>query len=511
MAQPSAGLIKTVRVIDKFTDTTGTWVAWLNVPLVLAVAYEVIARYAFNAPTIWSFDVTYMLYGTIFMLGAAYALHKGAHIRTDFFFEKWSIRTKGIIDSTAYLVFFFPSIFTVPLVSGDEGWYAFEIGETSEQTPWRPILWPFKMVVPLACLLLLIQGVSETIKSVYAARTGIELEHKRKGRGIDQSGLAFLGLVMLVVMIGAIFIGFPISFTLLFLALTFGYFGLGEVVFDLAYFQTIGLMKEELLAAVPLFIFMGFLTEQAGLMERLFSAFRILLAPIRGSLFAVVILTATVFAMATGIVGAAVTVLGIMARPIMIKTGYDAQARPRAHHRRRHARHPDPALGDADRDGAGARRLGGRALRGGVRPRVPARRHLPRLPARPQLHQSEARPAGAEGGARPQLAGDDQGGGGRRGAAGRLIAATLGSILAGLATPTEASRHRRARRADPRRSPTAGSPGPAFKRAVLSTTATSSMVLLLAVTSNIFGAVFARLGTANWITERCSRCRSRRS
>ena len=139
------------------------------------------------------------------------------------------------------------------------------------------------------------------------------------------SGLAALGMVMLLVMLGAIFIGFPISFTLLFLALTFGYFGLGHVVFDLAYFQTIGMMKEELLAAVPLFIFMGFLTEQAGLMERLFNAFRMLLAPIRGALFAVVILTATVFAMATGIVGAAVTVLGIMASPIMIKTGYDAK------------------------------------------------------------------------------------------------------------------------------------------------------------------------------------------
>ncbi|HYI86212.1 MAG TPA: C4-dicarboxylate ABC transporter, partial [Burkholderiales bacterium] len=95
------------------------------------------------------------------------------------------------------------------------------------------------------------------------------------------TGLAFLGLVMLIVMLGAIFIGVPISFTLLFLALTFGYFGLGHVVFDLAYFQTIGMMKEELLAAVPLFIFMGFLTEQAGLMERLFNAFRMLLAPIR--------------------------------------------------------------------------------------------------------------------------------------------------------------------------------------------------------------------------------------
>ena len=180
MAEPVTWYIRLVRIIDKFTDATGTWVAWLNVPLMAIVSYEVFARYLFNMPTTWSFDLTYMLYGTIFMLGSAYALHKGAHIRTDFFFERWSIRTKGVIDSVAYIVFFFPSIFVFLLVSGAEGWYAFEINETSEQTPWRPVLWPFKMVVPLTCVLLLIQGVSEAIKSIFAARTGVELEHKEK-------------------------------------------------------------------------------------------------------------------------------------------------------------------------------------------------------------------------------------------------------------------------------------------------------------------------------------------
>src|SRR5688500_1013328 len=180
MPAPSPGLIRMVRVIDKFTDTTGTWVAWLNIPLVLAVSYEVFARYVFNAPTIWSFDITYMLYGTIFMLGAAYALHKGAHIRTDFFFAEWSVRTKGMIDSVAYVVSFFPSLIIFLWVSWGEGWYSYTINETSEQTPWRPILWPYKMMIPLAVLLLLIQGVSETIKSLWAARTGIELEHKEK-------------------------------------------------------------------------------------------------------------------------------------------------------------------------------------------------------------------------------------------------------------------------------------------------------------------------------------------
>jgi TRAP-type mannitol/chloroaromatic compound transport system permease small subunit len=180
MSAPTPTHIRIVRVIDRFTDSTGTWISWLSVPLVAAVSYEVIARYFFNAPTIWSFDVTYMLYGTLFMLGAAYALHKGAHIRTDFFFERWSVKTKGIIDSIAYLVFFFPSFIMFLFISWNEGWYAFTINETSEQTPWRPILWPFKMVIPLTCVLLLVQGISETIKSVWAARTGIELEHKEK-------------------------------------------------------------------------------------------------------------------------------------------------------------------------------------------------------------------------------------------------------------------------------------------------------------------------------------------
>jgi TRAP-type mannitol/chloroaromatic compound transport system permease small subunit len=176
----SPQLLAITAKIDRFTDLVGLWVAWLNIPLVLAVSYEVIARYFFHAPTIWSYDVTYMLYAAIFMLGAAYALHKGAHIRTDFFFEHWSIRTRGIIDSIAYLALFFPSLIVFFFVAIDDAWYAFIINETSEQTPWRPVLWPFKAVVPLACLLLVIQGVSETIKSVFAVYTGIELEHKEK-------------------------------------------------------------------------------------------------------------------------------------------------------------------------------------------------------------------------------------------------------------------------------------------------------------------------------------------
>ncbi len=139
------------------------------------------------------------------------------------------------------------------------------------------------------------------------------------------TGLEFLGVVMLLVMLGAIFIGLPISFTLLFLALIFGFMGLDMRVFNLAYLQTIGMMKQDEFVAVPLFIMMGYVCDQAGLMERMFKAFRDLFAPVRGSLYMVVIATATLFGIAAGTVGATVALLGIMAGPMMIKAGYDVR------------------------------------------------------------------------------------------------------------------------------------------------------------------------------------------
>jgi tripartite ATP-independent transporter DctM subunit len=311
---------------------------------------------------------------------------------------------------------------------------------------------------------------------------------------------ALIGLVMLLVLLGAIFIGVPISFTLLFLALLFGYFGMGATVFDLAYFQIIGLMKEELLAAVPLFIFMGFITEQAGLMERLFRAFRLLLAPIRGSLYLVVILTSAVFAMATGIVGAAVTVLGIMAAPIMVKAGYDGKLSSgtiTAGGTLGILIPPSvmlvvmgPVLGVSVADLYAAAFGPGFLLAGMYIVYLLGRSFLnpklgPPVPVEERIHTLPVMLKEVLIGTVPLLA---------------LITATLGSILAGLATPTEAAG--------------VGAAGavvlmlcygrftwPGFQRALHATMATSSMVLLLAVTSNIFGAIFARLGTANWITQ----------
>ena len=135
----------------------------------------------------------------------------------------------------------------------------------------------------------------------------------------------YIGLVMIACMLFAIFIGFPISFTLIFLGMSFGLWGFGELVFYLMTFQFSGVMLEQTLAAVPLFIFMGILMEQAGLMERLFRAVQLTLSRTRGALYIAVLFVSTIFAAATGIVGASVTILGIMAAKTMNRAGYDVQ------------------------------------------------------------------------------------------------------------------------------------------------------------------------------------------
>jgi len=134
-----------------------------------------------------------------------------------------------------------------------------------------------------------------------------------------------LGMIMIGFMLLAIFIGFPISFTLIFLGAVFGFLGFGSLVFYLMTFQFSSVMLEQTLAAVPLFIFMGLLMEKAGLMERLFQAVQLMLSRVRGSLFIAVLFVSTIFAAATGIVGASVTILGIMAAKTMNRSKYDVK------------------------------------------------------------------------------------------------------------------------------------------------------------------------------------------
>ena len=316
------GWQKTIVSIDKFNKTIGNIVCWITIPLILGMVYEVLARKLFLAPTIWAYDMSRFLYGALFMLGAGYALSKGVHIRADFLYRNFKTKTQGKIDFWLYLLFYFPGLIVFLYMTTIFVQESIMRNERGMDTTWMPYMWPIKSCLWFGIIFLLIQGVSELFKSYYAMTKGRWPWTRMISHLIDP---AILGFILIGVMLFAIFIGFPISFTLIFLGFVFGYLGFGKLVFYLMTLQFSMVMTEQTLAAVPLFVFMGIMMEQAGLMERLFSAFQMMLAKVRGSLYYAVLFVSVIFAAATGIVGASVTILGIMAAKSMNKSGYDVK------------------------------------------------------------------------------------------------------------------------------------------------------------------------------------------
>lgn len=165
-------MARTIIGIDRASLWVGRVVAWLVVPLMLAMMYEVVARSFFHAPTIWAYDISRMLYGAFFMLGAAYALAKGIHIRADFLYRRFDVRVQGWIDTALYLACYFPALLVFLVLACDYALVAWLRGQRGMDTAWMPLLGPIKTALPLGIALLLIQGISETLKSYYAATRG---------------------------------------------------------------------------------------------------------------------------------------------------------------------------------------------------------------------------------------------------------------------------------------------------------------------------------------------------
>ena len=168
---PGNGL---TRVLDAITRAVGRATAWLIVPMVASLVYEVTARYAFDAPTVWAYDMTFMLYGTFFMLGSAWTLQRGGHIRTDTFYADWSPRTQAWVDIACYMLFFLPAMVVFLKLGSEYFWKSYQQNERIVTSPWLPIVWPFKFVMPLTAALLILQGASEVIKSLQVIMRGRE-------------------------------------------------------------------------------------------------------------------------------------------------------------------------------------------------------------------------------------------------------------------------------------------------------------------------------------------------
>ena len=154
---------------------------WITIPLIYAMIHEVIGRHFFNRPTLWSFDISRMLAGALFMLGAAYTLSKGIHIRADFLYRNWTVKNQARVDLFLYLLFFIPGFLVFFYVSFDYAYTSICGRSNLEEclggkvriqramdTTWMPIMWPLKSCMPIGAFLLLVQGISEVLKSYYA-------------------------------------------------------------------------------------------------------------------------------------------------------------------------------------------------------------------------------------------------------------------------------------------------------------------------------------------------------
>jgi len=173
---PSAAA-RIIGFCDNLSIWSGKTVAWLILPMMFSLMYEVFMRYAFHSPTIWAMDIALILYGIHYMVGSPFCLQQGQHIRADFLYSRWSVRTKAAADMCNYALLFFPAHLVFLSVGWEYFYKSYQQNEMSIASPWMPLVWPAKMAIPVCIFLTILQGVSEFIKCYYRWKFNADLWH----------------------------------------------------------------------------------------------------------------------------------------------------------------------------------------------------------------------------------------------------------------------------------------------------------------------------------------------
>jgi TRAP-type mannitol/chloroaromatic compound transport system permease small subunit len=161
-----------IKTIDLLNKSVGHAFAWCIVILTLGVSYEVFVRYVLRDPTSWAFDLSYILYGALFLMSGAYTLSRGGHVRADVFSRRWRPRTQATVELALYFLFFFPGVLALVIAGWGYGHEAFVIREASVNSPVGVPVWPLKMLIPAAGVLLTLQGIAEVLRCVLCLKEG---------------------------------------------------------------------------------------------------------------------------------------------------------------------------------------------------------------------------------------------------------------------------------------------------------------------------------------------------
>jgi len=161
-----------IRRIDIFSKSIGHAFAWCVLVLTAGTCYEVFMRYFLNNPTAWAFDMSYMMYGALFMMSGAYAVSRNSHVRGDFIYRKWAPQTQAKVDLTLFIIFYFPAVFAMVYTGAAYSFESTRILESSVNSPAGVPVWPLKLIIFVGGLTLLIAGIAEVMRCLICMRTG---------------------------------------------------------------------------------------------------------------------------------------------------------------------------------------------------------------------------------------------------------------------------------------------------------------------------------------------------
>ncbi|MFO1185753.1 MAG: TRAP transporter small permease subunit [Bauldia sp.] len=161
-----------VTIVDKLSTWFGKAFAWCIMIMIVGVSYDVMVTKLFNSATNWAYEITYMMYGTLFMMAGAYTLSRDSHVRADFLYRNWSPRKQAVVELILYPVFFFPAILALIFYGWFQAQRAWRIGEIAISSPTGIPIYQYRTIIPLAGTLLLLQGIAQMFRCVLCLQTG---------------------------------------------------------------------------------------------------------------------------------------------------------------------------------------------------------------------------------------------------------------------------------------------------------------------------------------------------
>lgn len=174
-----------IHFIDRLTGWFGRAFAWLILLMAFGMGYEVLVRYLFSAPTAWAYDLSYILYGTLFMVGGAYTLSRNGHVRGDFLYRLWKPRAQAAVELVLYFLFFFPGILALIFAGWKYASRSWRYMETSVFSPAGVPVFHFKTMLVVAGVLLFIQGIAQVLRCIYCLKHGEWLAHEEDAEELE--------------------------------------------------------------------------------------------------------------------------------------------------------------------------------------------------------------------------------------------------------------------------------------------------------------------------------------